>query len=131
MIFLGILWPINRLIQSEPGSFLWNFMRVAPADRAHHLTESTDLDTMYRKAAFRGSSQPPDPELEVEYHYICLMKHSDHLFELDGDRMGPICRGRLEMDEDVLSEKGRKILEMYINSCPEGNFNLLALIKSS
>jgi ubiquitin carboxyl-terminal hydrolase L3 len=106
-------------------------MRVAPTDRAKYLLESPDLDSIYSKAALEGSSEPPPTDIDVEYHYICLVNYFDYLFELDGDRNGPICRAHLEKDEDVLSRKGRNILKMYIDSCPEGNFSLLALMKST
>lgn len=42
----------------------------------------------------------------MDLHYVCFVKTDDGtLWELDGRRKGPLDRGRLEPDEDVLSEK--------------------------
>jgi ubiquitin carboxyl-terminal hydrolase L3 len=102
-------------------------MKEIPGDRAQYLRNSPELDTLYRKAALCGSSEPPAAESEMGYHYICLMRRSGCLYELDGDRTGPIYRCNLEDDEDALSEKGCNILKMYMDSYPAGSFSLLAL----
>lgn len=39
-------------------------------------------------------------------HYVCFIKSEDNrLWEMDGRRKGPLERGVLGADEDVLSEK--------------------------
>ncbi|KAJ5612270.1 hypothetical protein N7510_005464 [Penicillium lagena] len=121
----------EQSIGNSPDSFIDGFMKETPGDRAQYLHNSPELDTLYRKAALFGTSEPPAAESEVDHHYICLVRHSGCLYELDGDRTGPIYRGNLEDDEDTLSEKGCDILKMYMNSCPGGCFSLLALINSS
>ncbi|KAK5625397.1 hypothetical protein RRF57_001113 [Xylaria bambusicola] len=43
---------------------------------------------------------------DVDLHYVCFVKTDDGtLWELDGRRKGPIARGQLAADEDVLSDK--------------------------
>lgn len=43
----------------------------------------------------------------MDLHYVCFVKGTDGaLYELDGRRKGPIKRGELAEDEDVLSSKG-------------------------
>lgn len=54
------------------------------------------------------------------------MKHPGILWELEGDREGPIYRNNLDQDEDVLS-KGREIIKMYAESDFKGTFSLMAL----
>ena len=48
----------------------------------------------------------PNAEDSVDLHYVCFVKSNDdgHLFELDGRRKGPLNRGSLSHDEDVLSD---------------------------
>lgn len=42
----------------------------------------------------------------MDLHYVCFVKTEDgKLWELDGRRKGPIERGVLSEEEDVLSEK--------------------------
>ncbi|RJE21392.1 hypothetical protein PHISCL_06262 [Aspergillus sclerotialis] len=112
----------------ERDSFLGHLMAVK--DRSEYLENSEYLDQVYQQAAVGGSSDAPPAEEEIDHHYVCLVKRSSFLYELDGDREGPICRNILEQDEDVLSKKGRGIIQMYTGSDLEGSFSLLALIDS-
>ena len=78
--------------------------------------------------AYQGSSAAPeDPEDEVDYHYICLVRshRSGRLYELDGDRSGPIVRG--DSSDDWT---GKSVVQEYIER-GQGNlsFNLMALVK--
>ena len=43
----------------------------------------------------------------MDLHFVCLIKdqNTNHLWELDGRRKGPLDRGVLDPDDDVLSEK--------------------------
>lgn len=42
----------------------------------------------------------------MDLHYVCFVKSGDdRLWEMDGRRKGPLERGVLAADEDVLSEK--------------------------
>ncbi|CAG8947830.1 unnamed protein product [Penicillium salamii] len=115
----------------DPGSFIDGLMKEISAEPAIYLQNSPDLDLIYRNAALSGSSEPPAAETEIDHHYICLVRRSGCLYELDGDRPGPIYRGSVNEDEDTLSELGCNILKMYMNNCPEGSFSLLALVNSS
>ncbi|KAJ5338901.1 hypothetical protein N7452_005629 [Penicillium brevicompactum] len=105
--------------QVEPGSFFDRFMKQNPADRARYLQNSSELDQIYHSAALNGSSEPPVAEAEMEHHYICLARRYGCLYELDGDRIGPIYRGDMEVDEDILSEQALDILKMYMISAPK------------
>ncbi|KAJ6188554.1 hypothetical protein N7519_003462 [Penicillium mononematosum] len=113
----------------DAGSFLDRLM--AAENRTEYLENSEYLDAVYQQAATSGSSEAPPAEAEIDHHYVCLVKRSCFLYELDGDREGPICRNVLAQDEDVLSKKGREIIQMYTQSDLEGSFSLLALIDSS
>lgn len=74
---------------------------------------------------------PTNAEDEVDFHYVCFVKSNinGHLYELDGDRKGPKDRGRLELNEDVLSDGGRKAIREFIQRehGQNSNFSLLAL----
>ena len=53
-----------------------------------------------------GQSSPPDAEDNIDLHYVCFVKdEKNNLWEMDGRRKGPLNRGPLGPDEDVLSEK--------------------------
>lgn len=54
-----------------------------------------------------GQSSAPAAEDVVDLHYVCFVKDpkTNHLWELDGRRTGPLDRGMLGPEDDVLSEK--------------------------
>lgn len=71
------------------------------------LQKTPALATAHKEAASGGDTAAPDAQDDVDLHYVCFAKGSDGaLWELDGSRKGPIRRGDLDENEDVLSEKG-------------------------
>ncbi|KAF1362785.1 cysteine proteinase [Lizonia empirigonia] len=94
----------------QPGSSLAQLINDAiplkPADRADLLYESEALESAHQSAAGGGDTSAPAAEDNVDLHYVCFVKSGDNnLWELDGRRKGPLNRGKLSSDEDVLSEK--------------------------
>ena len=85
-------------------------IKLKPADRADLLYNSSALETAHKTAASKGDSSVPAAEDNVELHYVCFVKSNNgNLFELDGRRKGPILRGKMQPDEDVLSEKALEL----------------------
>lgn len=77
-----------------------------PAERADLLYDSEALESAHQSAAGGGDTTVPNAEDNVDLHYVCFVKSQhNNLWELDGRRRGPINRGQLSADEDVLSEK--------------------------
>ena len=94
--------------------------------------ESSDaLESAHQSAANQGSSAVPDAQDDIDLHYICFVKSSknDHLYELDGSRKGPLDRGYLGPENDVLSERALQAVKGFIQR-EKGeniNFSLVAL----
>lgn len=108
---------------------------LGPSDRAKVIENFEEIEAAYRTVALQGDSDVPDnAEAEVDFHYVYFSKSSKsgHLYELDGDRKGPVDHGALGSDEDVLSDGGRQIIQSVIRR--EGganvNFSLFALVPS-
>lgn len=94
----------------ESGSDLDKLIKTAvplpPTERSKLLEQTPALATAHQEAASKGDTAAPDAQDDVDLHYVCFVKSEDGtLWELDGRRKGPIARGTLEKDEDVLSEK--------------------------
>lgn len=90
---------LDKLVQSSTP--------LAPVDRARIIEKTPELATAHKDAASQGDTSAPDAEDNVDLHYVCFAKGTDGaLYELDGRRKGPIKRGELKDDEDVLSPKG-------------------------
>ncbi|KAI3318599.1 putative ubiquitin carboxyl-terminal hydrolase [Xylariaceae sp. AK1471] len=79
---------------------------LAPAERSALLEKTPALASAHHEAASQGQTVAPDAQDDVDLHYVCFVKTDDGtLWELDGRRKGPIARGKLDPNEDVLSEK--------------------------
>ncbi|KAF2690407.1 cysteine proteinase [Lentithecium fluviatile CBS 122367] len=94
----------------EPDSSLAKLLDDAiplkPAERADLLYESQALESAHQSAAAGGDTSAPSADDNVDLHYVCFVKsQTNHLWEMDGRRKGPLDRGQLSADEDVLSEK--------------------------
>ncbi|KAI9827207.1 MAG: ubiquitinyl hydrolase 1 [Thelocarpon impressellum] len=79
---------------------------LAPAARADLLYNSPALESAHQAAAAEGNSEAPSADAKVDLHYVSFIKgaRDGHLWELDGRRTGPLDRGPLGADDDVLSE---------------------------
>ena len=101
--------PARSLI--EPGSDLAKLVQDAtplnPTERAELLYESQALENAHQTAATVGDTSAPSANDEVDLHYVCFVKSTktNHMWEMDGRRKGPLDRGQLSQDEDVLSDK--------------------------
>lgn len=107
-----------------------------PEQLSEALESSDEIETIYDSVARQGTSRVPDSaEDEVDFHYICFVKSrkESHLYELDGDRRGPIDRGKtLKPDDDLLSETVLGVIREYINGGQGAiGFGLMALVDKS
>jgi ubiquitin carboxyl-terminal hydrolase L3 len=99
---------------AESGSKLDKLLNDAiplkPTERADLLYESEALETAHKSAAAGGDTAAPSADDRVDLHFVTFVKSEDnHLWEMDGRRKGPLDRGVLGADEDVLSEKALQL----------------------
>ncbi|KAH7089069.1 hypothetical protein FB567DRAFT_323975 [Paraphoma chrysanthemicola] len=110
---IGLLHGVSNGVPRsniEPNSNLAKLVNDAiplkPTERADLLYESEALESAHQAAATGGDTSAPAAEDNVDLHYVCFVKSENNsLWELDGRRKGPLNRGQLSPDEDVLSEK--------------------------
>ena len=125
---------VNAGRDTELAKLLKDAIPLKPADRAELVESSSSLASAHQSAATGGSSEVPDAEADVDLHYICFVKSSknNHLYELDGGRKGPLDRGDLGLENDVLSEEALKVVRSFIErECGENlNFSMVALAPS-
>ncbi|KAK5018710.1 ubiquitinyl hydrolase 1 [Cryomyces antarcticus] len=107
---------------------------LPPQDRALVLEGSEELESVYGMAALQGNSMvPTSAEDEVDFHFVCFVKShiNGHIYELDGDRKGPVDKGpMLKPDDDILAHGGLAIVREFIQRERDGNsnFSLMALV---
>lgn len=128
-------------VLAESGSDLEKLVKDAiplgPIERADLLYNSQALENAHASAASQGQSNAPGAEDDIDLHFVCFIKdEKNNLWELDGRRKGPLNRGTLSADEDVLSEKAldlgvRKFLKHEEeNNSGEMRFSLISLAPS-
>ncbi|OCL13843.1 cysteine proteinase [Glonium stellatum] len=140
---IGLLHGVsNGIARSyiEPDSNLSLLLKDAvplkPAERANLLYESEALENAHQSAAAGGDTAAPSADEKVDLHYVCFVKsEKNHLWELDGRRKGPLDRGVLAEDEDVLSENAlnlgvRSFLKREQESGGDLRFSLIVLSPS-
>lgn len=102
-------------------------------DRANLLYNSEPLENAHQSSAQEGQSTAPADLDDVDLHFVCFVKNqkTNHLWELDGRRKGPLDRGLLDPEDDVLSEKAldlgpRKFMKREADA-GEMRFSILTL----
>ncbi|KAH6644490.1 hypothetical protein C7974DRAFT_460037 [Boeremia exigua] len=140
----GSIGLVHSLLNSAaskhitPGSTLDQIRQEAlpkaMMERAKVLEDSDAFEKAHAEAAQLGDTAAPasDEEYDKGQHFVSFVKAKDgHFWELEGGRMGPLDRGALKDDEDVLSpaalEKGLGRL-MIIEAEKGGDLRFSAIV---
>ncbi|KAJ4295974.1 hypothetical protein N0V88_004676 [Collariella sp. IMI 366227] len=110
-----------------PGSILEKLRNdavpLAKDERAQMLYDSKDFEEAHQSVAALGDTAIPQlgSGEHTGQHFVAYIKANGHLWELEGSRQGPLDRGRLEEDEDVLSPKAlelglKRIIQLELDS---------------
>lgn len=115
------------------GRILKEATPLDPEGRVRVLESDPDLERVHTAIALQGQTAPPEyPDDEVGNHYTCFVRSrkNGHLYELDGDKKGPIDHGLvMGDDDDMLSPAALAAVREYLQRESDGNlqFSLLAL----
>ncbi|KAF1986482.1 ubiquitin C-terminal hydrolase L3 [Aulographum hederae CBS 113979] len=128
----GLIMPDSALAKLRE-----EVLGLEPTARAQYLYDSEMLEAAHAQFAAQGDTVAPDALTYDDGHaFIAYVKGSDgHLYELEGRRKGPLDRGGLAEDEDVLSEAAlRKGPLRYVEAAEKaggegknGQFSCIAL----
>jgi ubiquitin carboxyl-terminal hydrolase L3 len=85
--------------------------------RAEMLHNNTAFETAHESVEQQGDSYTDEEVKREGGHFVSFVKSGGKLWELEGNRKGPLDRGALEEDEDVLSPRAlemgiKRIIEM-------------------
>jgi ubiquitin carboxyl-terminal hydrolase L3 len=123
----------------QPSSILDNIRKEALDktiwERAKVLEDSDEFEKAHAEAVQLGDTAAPTSRLEDRsgQHFVAFVKAKDgHLWELEGGRKGPLDRGVLKDDEDVLSpaalEKGiGRLIKIETEKGGDLRFSVIAL----
>ncbi|TKX21540.1 ubiquitin carboxyl-terminal hydrolase-5 [Elsinoe australis] len=122
---------------SDMATLLRQAIPLQPKQRADLLYESQALEAAHQGAAAGGDTAAPTADDNVDLHYVCFVKSKEgNLWEMDGRRKGPLNRGRLGPEEDVLSDKALQLgVKSFLKREEEAGggelrFSLIALAQS-
>ncbi|OXV07707.1 hypothetical protein Egran_04528 [Elaphomyces granulatus] len=109
---IGLLHSVSNGDLVVPGSQLANFLdKAVPLgmdERAKLLADDVEMYESSEAVALKGDTATLQRG-EVN-HFVALVKARDgHLWELEGNRKGPLDRGALAEDEDAFSERALKL----------------------
>lgn len=113
-----------------------SLITTPPSDRTKYIDTSKEMEDLYAAAASQGSTKPPDVGVEVDHHYTCFVPSVKErkLYELDGDRRGPLERAELREDLGDFDEKALKLMRQIVEK-EEGErkiyFSVMALVEES
>ncbi|KAM7207688.1 putative ubiquitin carboxyl-terminal hydrolase [Naviculisporaceae sp. PSN 640] len=95
--------------------------------RAEMLYNSEPFERAHRSVEEDGQSYSDSKAERDGGHFVSFVKHGGKLWELEGSRMGPLDRGDLNDDEDVLSPRALEMgLKRIIKlNADEGGESLL------
>ena len=76
-------------------------------ERAQFLYDNQAFEDAHQSVAEMGDTVPPSAEDgdRLGQHFVAFVVQDGKLWELEGGREGPICRGVVGEGEDVLSER--------------------------
>jgi ubiquitin carboxyl-terminal hydrolase L3 len=144
----GSIGLIHCLLNSDaskhitPGSTLDQIRKDALPkgmwERAKVLEDSEAYEKAHQEAALLGDTRAPPDDLHEHtgQHFVAFVKAKDgHLWELEGGRKGPLDRGLLAEDADVLSpaalEKGLgRLMRIEAENGGDLRFSAIALAES-
>lgn len=114
---IGLLHcAINGAVQEHilPGSALEKIRADAVdlkmTERAQMLYDSKPFEDAHASVVMLGDTLPPTDESAHGQHFVAFVKGNDgHLWELEGSRKGPIDRGAIAADEDMLSPRALEL----------------------
>ncbi|KAG9750231.1 hypothetical protein KCU73_g6628, partial [Aureobasidium melanogenum] len=117
----------------EPDSILDRLINTPASQRSHFLDTCSELEGFYAEAADQGNTQPPENGFEVDWHYTCFISSAEKhkLYELDGDRWGPLYHADIDPDLEDFDTKATGLIRKYFERAEEGKevqFSVMALI---
>lgn len=112
-------------------------MPLEPEARSRLLENTPTIASAHEAAAAQGDTAALSATASVDLHFVAFVKSAqNNLWELDGRRKGPLKRGQLTEEDDVLSDKAVQLgVKAFLKREEEAGggdlrFSLLALAPS-
>lgn len=98
-------------------SLLQKARPLAPRERADLLTKSKELESVHAQTASAGQSAAPEDLDDVLLHFVCFIRDREgNLVELDGGRKGPVKRGKVPSQDELLPKAVEFVQQKYVST---------------
>ncbi|KAJ5741134.1 hypothetical protein N7493_001006 [Penicillium malachiteum] len=116
-----------------PGSKLYSIQEKAIelelAECAKLLYDSEFLEAAHMDAAAQGSSAAPSPHDDNHHHFIGFVQTPGGVWELNGGMNGPLRRGSLSTEFDLLSEEGLALtVNDFLDEAAKGGYGEMSMV---
>jgi len=104
----------------SPGSVLDTLLKSGSREKRQAILETSQaLDEAYIPIALQGQTAvAEDWTWEPPFHYICFVKVQDRVWQLDGDRRGPVDKGDgaelVDVVRRFIQERGDGALSLMV-----------------
>lgn len=117
----------------EPNSSIKEFIRESqmldPEVKANKFETCDTIATAHESSSVEGQTEAPAASESVEYHFISIIYHNNHIYEMDGRKKGPI--KHRETTEGTFLKDSMEVVKKFINLDPaKANFSMQAITRT-
>ncbi|KAH6890661.1 ubiquitin carboxyl-terminal hydrolase [Thelonectria olida] len=130
--------PAESVIEGSPlAEFRDQIIPLKMDDRAQFLFDSQVMYDASQSVAVKGDTAPPtiDEMEKIGEHFVAFVRGNDgNLWEMEGARKGPLNRGALSPENDLLSKEAlelgfKKVIDLQESAGEDIRFSCIALAK--
>ncbi|CAG5129401.1 unnamed protein product [Candidula unifasciata] len=111
-------------------TFLELTSSMSPEERAKFLEQDNKMGAAHEDCAQEGDTQAPPVDENVQHHFVAFVNFNGTLYELDGNKEGPVVHGKT--NPDIFLEDAAEVIKKFMAREPDNvNFNVMALVNCS
>lgn len=100
---------------------------LSPEERGKQLESSSDIVATHDMHAHEGQTATPGIADEVDFHFIAFVERGNRLYQLDGNKKGPIDLGPSSPDTFLVD--AASVCQKFVSQSPNALFTAVALTK--
>lgn len=119
-------------VKLQDGSLLKQFfdrtVDLTPEEKGKQLETNTDIMNTHESHANEGQTAAPTLADEVDHHFIAFVERGGRLYQLDGNKKGPIDLG--SSNQETFLNDAAQVCQKIAASNPDAMFTAVALAKT-
>lgn len=116
----------------EPNSSIKQFIgeskQLKPEVKASKFENCDTIASAHESSSNEGQTEAPAASESVEYHFISIINHKNHVYEMDGRKKGPIRHQATSQDRFVMD--AIELVKKFVGEDPMStNFSIQAITR--